>query len=113
MVTTHNLGFPRIGRKRELKFALEKYWKKEISEQALLDAAITLQTQHWQDQALLDWIPVGDFSLYDHVLDTSFMLGNIPARVSALAGNDMDSYFRAARGRAVIDDAAHSCVNAS
>lgn len=113
MVTTHNLGFPRIGRKRELKFALEKYWKKEISEQALLEAAITLQTQHWRDQALLDWIPVGDFSLYDHVLDTSFMLGNVPARVSALTGNDMDSYFRAARGRAVIDDAAHSCVNAS
>ncbi|HRB97808.1 MAG TPA: 5-methyltetrahydropteroyltriglutamate--homocysteine S-methyltransferase [Nitrosomonas sp.] len=113
MVTTHNLGFPRIGRKRELKFALEKYWKKEISEQALLEAAITLQTQHWQDQALLDWIPVGDFSLYDHVLDTSFMLGNVPARVSVLTGNDMDSYFRAARGRAVIDDAAHSYVNAS
>ena len=69
MVTTHNLGFPRIGRNRELKFALEKYWKGELSEQDLLDTAGALRAQHWQDQTHLDWIPVGDFSLYDHVLD--------------------------------------------
>lgn len=113
MVTTHNLGFPRIGRKRELKFALEKYWKKAISAETLLEIATDLRTQHWQDQLTLDWIPVGDFSLYDHVLDTSFMLGNIPARVSALSGNEIDSYFRVARGRSIIDDSACSCVHAS
>ncbi len=112
MVTTHSLGFPRIGRKRELKFALEKYWKGTISEQALLEIATDLRTQHWQDQAALDWIPVGDFSLYDHVLDTSFMLGNIPARVSGLSGSAIDNYFRVARGRSVSDDSASSCVHA-
>ncbi len=112
MVTTHNLGFPRIGRNRELKFALEKYWKGALSEQALLETAAALQAQHWQDQAALDWIPVGDFSLYDHVLDTSFMLGNIPSRASALPGSEIDSYFRVARGRSVSDNAACSCVSA-
>ena len=112
MVTTHNLGFPRIGRKRELKFALEKYWKGEIPEQALLEIAIELRAQHWQDQVALDWIPAGDFSLYDHVLDTSFMLGNIPARVSGLPGSAIDNYFRVARGRSVSDNSASSCVNA-
>jgi 5-methyltetrahydropteroyltriglutamate--homocysteine methyltransferase len=91
---------------------LEKYWKGEISEQALLEIATDLRTQHWQDQAALDWIPVGDFSLYDHVLDTSFMLGNIPARVSGLSGSAIDNYFRVARGRSVSDDSASSCVNA-
>ncbi|WP_292994488.1 5-methyltetrahydropteroyltriglutamate--homocysteine S-methyltransferase [Nitrosomonas sp.] len=112
MATTHSLGFPRIGRKRELKFALEKYWKGTISEQALLEIATDLRTQHWQNQAALDWIPAGDFSLYDHVLDTSFMLGNIPARVSGLPGSAIDNYFRIARGRSVSDDSASSCVNA-
>ncbi len=112
MVTTHSLGFPRIGRKRELKFALEKYWKGEISEQALLESATELRTQHWQDQAALDWIPAGDFSLYDHVLDTSFMVGNIPMRVSGLSGSAIDNYFRVARGRSVSDDSASSCVHA-
>lgn len=112
MATTHSLGFPRIGRKRELKFALEKYWKGTISEQALLEIATDLRTQHWQDQAALDWIPAGDFSLYDHVLDTSFMLGNIPARVSGLSGSAIDNYFRVARGRSVSDNSASSCVNA-
>lgn len=112
MVTTHNLGFPRIGKMRELKFALEKYWKGAISEQILLETAANLRTQHWQDQAMLDWIPVGDFSLYDQVLDTSFMLGNIPARVSALSGSAIDNYFRVARGRSVSDHSACSCVSA-
>ena len=112
MVTTHNLGFPRIGKNRELKFALEKYWKGEIPEQALQDAADSLRMQYWQDQTKLDWIPAGDFSLYDHVLDTSFMLGNIPARVSALTGSEIDNYFRVARGRSAVDKSACSCVHA-
>lgn len=112
MVTTHNLGFPRIGRNRELKFALEKYWKGDIAEHALLEIAMHLQTQHWQDQSRLDWIPVGDFSLYDHMLDTSFLLGNIPARVSALPGGELDNYFRVARGRSVSDGNECACVSA-
>ncbi|PTN11313.1 5-methyltetrahydropteroyltriglutamate--homocysteine S-methyltransferase [Nitrosomonas aestuarii] len=112
MVTTHNLGFPRIGRKRELKFALEKYWKKTISEKTLLEATASLRSQHWQDQMMLDWIPVGDFSLYDQVLDTSFMLGNIPVRVSELPGGELDHYFRVARGRAATDDSAGTSVSA-
>ncbi len=106
MVTTHNLGFPRIGRKRELKFALEKYWSGKISEQILQNTASNLRRTHWCDQAMLDWMPVGDFSLYDHVLDTSFMLGNVPSRASNLPGDEIDQYFRVARGRAAIDQAA-------
>lgn len=112
MVTTHNLGFPRIGRNRELKFALEKYWQGAISEQALLGTTQDLQTKHWREQSRLDWITVGDFSLYDHVLDTSFLLGNIPARVSALPGGMLDHYFRVARGRSVSDHADCACVSA-
>lgn len=113
MITTHNLGFPRIGRNRELKFALEKYWKGTLSEQHLRDLAHDLQAQHWRDQSVLDWISVGDFSLYDHVLDTSFMFGNIPSRLKALPGDELDNYFRAARGRSVADKADCACVNAS
>ncbi|MDR4517567.1 MAG: 5-methyltetrahydropteroyltriglutamate--homocysteine S-methyltransferase [Nitrosomonas sp.] len=104
MVTTHNLGFPRIGRKRELKFALEGYWNKTISKESLLAKATELRLKHWQDQAVLDWVPVGDFSFYDHVLDTSLMLGNLPARISEQPGSQLDDLFRAARGRAVNDD---------
>lgn len=112
MTTTHSLGFPRIGRQRELKFALERYWKKAITEAALLEVASSLRTQNWQDQAALDWIPAGDFSLYDHVLDTSFLLGNVPKRISQLSGSELDHYFRLARGRGVSDDADCACVSA-
>ena len=51
MITTHNLGFPRIGGKRELKFALEQYWSSRISESALLEIAAELRSQHWQYQS--------------------------------------------------------------
>ena len=112
MVTTHNLGFPRIGRKRELKFSLEKYWKKTISKETLEAVSAGLRQQHWQDQSALDWVPAGDFSLYDQVLDTSFMLGNIPARVNALEGDELDSYFRVARGRSVSDPSSCCPVSA-
>lgn len=112
MTTTHSLGFPRIGRQRELKFALERYWKKALTEEALLETAADLRIQSWQDQAALDWLPAGDFSLYDHVLDTSFMLGNVPERISQSAGSEMDQYFRLARGRSVSDDADCGCVSA-
>ena len=76
MVTTHNLGFPRIGAKRELKFALEDYWKGNSSRDALTQLGGQLRQRHWQQQAGLglDLVPVGDFSFYDQVLDMSFML---------------------------------------
>ncbi|HMY61800.1 MAG TPA: 5-methyltetrahydropteroyltriglutamate--homocysteine S-methyltransferase, partial [Nitrosomonas sp.] len=110
---THNLGFPRIGGKRELKFALEQYWSNRISESALLEIAAELRSQHWQYQSKINWMPVGDFSLYDHVLDASFMVGNIPERAQSLAGNELDYYFRVARGRSNADIGASSCIHAA
>ncbi len=103
MITTHNLGFPRIGGARELKFSLESFWKGESSEQELLQQGEELRQRHWQQQAQLDFIPVGDFSFYDQVLDMSFMLGAKPPRVADLAGSDLDNYFRIARGRSARD----------
>ncbi|RXZ36979.1 5-methyltetrahydropteroyltriglutamate--homocysteine S-methyltransferase [Oxalobacteraceae bacterium CAVE-383] len=113
MARTHNLGFPRIGAKRELKFALEKYWKGQSSQDELATLGAQLRERHWQDQAALDLAPVGDFSFYDQVLDTSFLLGNVPARVRDHShdhggkhnGNALDDYFRVARGRSAQDDA--------
>src|SRR5690606_30286252 len=99
MVTTHSLGFPRIGPKRELKFALESFWKGALSEAELLQNADELQQQNWAWQNALDFVPVGDFSLYDHVLDTSFLLGNVPKRAHQGGGTELDAYFRVARGR--------------
>ena len=99
MVTTHNLGFPRIGFKRELKFALEAYWKGQSSLAMLEQVGTELRSRHWRDQAGLDFAPVGDFSFYDQVLDMSFMLGNLPARVRDFHGDQLDNYFRVARGR--------------
>ena len=104
MAVTHNLGFPRIGKQRELKFALESYWRGESSQQDLQKTAHNLRQTHWQTQAMLDYVPVGDFSFYDHVLDTSAMLGNMPARVNQTA-DDLDRYFQIARGRSQADDA--------
>ena len=82
MAKTHNLGFPRIGAQRELKFALERYWRGESSQQDLTNIAADLRRTHWQQQSQLDTAPVGDFSFYDHVLDTSFLVGNVPDRVA-------------------------------
>ena len=99
MVKTHTLGFPRIGAQRELKFALEAYWKGEASREELNALGAQLRHRHWQDQAGLDLVPVGDFSFYDQVLDMSFTLGNLPARVRGFHGDALDNYFRVARGR--------------
>ena len=111
MVTTHNLGFPRIGAKRELKFALEDYWKGLTTQAELADCGAELRKRHWEIQADLDYVPIGDFSFYDQVLDTSFLLGNIPERVKSHGGNELDHYFRAARGRSASDSAC-ACVHA-
>ncbi|HEY0296344.1 MAG TPA: 5-methyltetrahydropteroyltriglutamate--homocysteine S-methyltransferase [Bordetella sp.] len=105
MAKTHNLGFPRIGAQRELKFALENYWKGASTQDELAALGAQLRQRHWQDQAGLDLAPVGDFSFYDQVLDMSFTLGNIPPRALGLAGNRLDDYFRVARGRSAQDAA--------
>lgn len=103
MPLIHNLGFPRIGAQRELKFALESYWRGDSTSAALEETAAGLRSLHWQQQQELDLVPVGDFSLYDQVLDMSFTLGNLPQRIKALPGCELDSYFRLARGRAPQD----------
>ncbi|MFP3979654.1 5-methyltetrahydropteroyltriglutamate--homocysteine S-methyltransferase [Marinobacter sp. KMM 10035] len=105
MTTTHNLGYPRIGARRELKFALEALWNGQSSEQALQETAAELRAQNWQEQAGLALAPVGDFSLYDQVLDMSATLGNLPERASVHAGSQLDEYFRVARGRSPSDSA--------
>src|SRR5882762_1750473 len=99
MVTTHNLGFPRIGAKRELKFALESYWKGQLSLGELKSIGAQLRQRHWINQVGLDLVPVGDFAFYDQMLDMSFTLGNLPERVSDFHGDSLDNYFRVARGR--------------
>ena len=99
MVQTHNLGFPRIGAQRELKFALESYWKGATSREDLQALGAGLRARHWQQQTGLDLVPVGDFAFYDQVLDMSFTLGNLPERVRGFHGDALDNYFRVARGR--------------
>tara|TARA_R110002126_G_scaffold10245_74_gene46754 strand:+ start:942 stop:3209 length:2268 start_codon:yes stop_codon:yes gene_type:complete len=100
---THNLGFPRIGRKRELKHALEAYWQGELSLQQLLETGSNLRKQNWQLQtdSGIDLVPVGDFAWYDHVLATSLLLGVVPERHrNDDNGSDINTLFRIARGRA-------------
>ncbi len=99
MTTIHNLGFPRIGARRELKRALETYWRGETTASELQQTAATVRERNWAYQRELDWVPVFDFSLYDHVLDTTLALGNLPERYRIGAVDQLDSYFRAARGK--------------
>jgi 5-methyltetrahydropteroyltriglutamate--homocysteine methyltransferase len=100
-ITLHNLGFPRIGRRRELKFALEQYWRGELTQPQLLTVAAELRRTHWQWQAEagIDLLPVGDFAYYDQVLTLSATLGVIPPR-HRQGEIDLDTLFRVARGRA-------------
>ncbi|MEO6103138.1 MAG: 5-methyltetrahydropteroyltriglutamate--homocysteine S-methyltransferase, partial [Pseudoxanthomonas sp.] len=99
-IVTH-LGFPRIGPKRELKRALEAYWRGDHSAVQLESEARDLRQRHWQLQksAGADVLPSNDFSLYDHVLDTAFLFDAIPQRYRALADADpLAGYFAMARG---------------
>lgn len=99
----HLLGFPRIGAKRELKFLVEKFWKNEIDDAALQAGARELRQKHWllQKGAGLDISPVGDFSLYDQVLDAQVLVGAIPRRFGFDAANlSSTQYFQLARGNA-------------
>lgn len=100
-VTVANLGFPRIGPRRELKTALESYWAGKTGRAALLDTAAGLRAATWARQKALgvEVIPSGDFSFYDQVLDTSVMLGAIPDIYRALGPADsLEVYFAMARG---------------
>jgi 5-methyltetrahydropteroyltriglutamate--homocysteine methyltransferase len=83
MVLATNLGFPRLGAQRELKWAIEKYWSGKSSQAEVEKAASGVRERHWrlQRDLGLDHIPSNDFSLYDHVLDTSVMLGAVPSQV--------------------------------
>ncbi|SIO17277.1 methionine synthase (B12-independent) [Sulfurivirga caldicuralii] len=108
----HNLGFPRFGAQRELKFALERYWRGELSQHELLAVGHELRLRHWQLQqdAGVALIPVGDFAYYDHMLNMSTLLGHIPARHRNEGGSyDLDCYFRMARGRAPTGTPAPAC----
>ncbi|WP_286234643.1 5-methyltetrahydropteroyltriglutamate--homocysteine S-methyltransferase [Thalassotalea sediminis] len=96
----HNLGFPRIGGKRELKIALERYWHGESTQESFLASCAAIREDNWQIQALagIDLLPVGDFSHYDHVLTTSLMLGVVPNRFSQSLSS-LDLEFQIARGK--------------
>ena len=101
MALAHNLGFPRIGRDRELKKALESYWKGELDEAGLRAVGCQLRAAHWQIQkdAGLELLPVGDFAWYDQVLNHSLMFGVVPARFRDGDGRvTLDSLFAMARG---------------
>ncbi|CAM5651125.1 5-methyltetrahydropteroyltriglutamate--homocysteine methyltransferase [Streptomyces avidinii] len=94
-------GYPRQGQNRELKKAIEGYWKGRVSAEALHETAAGLRRTNWRQlaEAGITEVPTGDFSYYDHVLDTSVMVGAIPARHRAAAGADaLDGYFAMARG---------------
>ena len=101
MATPLNLGFARIGAKRELKKATEAYWSLKTSAEELLSTAHDIRKRHWswQSGAGLPEVPSGDFSLYDHVLDTAWMFDAIPSRFRDLnLSSDLDLYFAMARG---------------
>ncbi|MFI9600192.1 5-methyltetrahydropteroyltriglutamate--homocysteine S-methyltransferase [Streptomyces sp. NPDC052043] len=94
-------GYPRQGQGRELKKAVEGYWKGRVSADALRATAAELRRANWRELAAvgIDEVPTGDFSYYDHVLDTTVMVGAIPARHrDAVAADPLDGYFAMARG---------------
>ncbi|MGO2442120.1 MAG: 5-methyltetrahydropteroyltriglutamate--homocysteine S-methyltransferase [Serratia proteamaculans] len=102
-ILNHTLGFPRVGLRRELKKAQESYWAGNSTQEELLAVGRELRARHWQQQqqAGVDLVPVGDFAWYDHVLTTSLLLGNVPARHQNADGSiDLDTLFRLGRGRA-------------
>jgi 5-methyltetrahydropteroyltriglutamate--homocysteine methyltransferase len=101
MAVTANLGYPRLGAKRELKWALEGYWSGKLGAVDLLKTGKELRLAHWriQQEAGIDIIPSNDFSFYDQVLDTTCMVGAIPQRYSRLENpTEFDLYFAMARG---------------
>ena len=94
------IGFPRVGKLRELKFISEKYFRKEVDENELQKEAKNLRKEHWirQQNAGISYIPSNDFSFYDNMLDTAVLLNVIPACYKELHLNSLDTYFAMARG---------------
>ena len=97
---TSIIGYPRIGNLRELKFASEKYFRGEITAAELEKTAREIRSYNLtlQKKSGLDFIPSNDFSFYDGVLDTAFLLNAVPVRYTALGLPELDTYFAAARG---------------
>lgn len=97
---TSVIGYPRIGTLRELKFALEKYFRNEITATELQTTAKELRAIHWQSQkeAGVDFIPSNDFSFYDIVLDSAFIFNIVPKRYKKLNLSELDTYLAMARG---------------
>ncbi|MEW6369443.1 MAG: 5-methyltetrahydropteroyltriglutamate--homocysteine S-methyltransferase [Pseudomonadota bacterium] len=110
MIKIHTLGYPRIGLQRELKFALEAYWRGETSPAQLEEAGAALRARHWQEQrdAGLDFVSVGDFAFYDHVANHIQLFGCEPARFG-FSGEEstLARYFTLARGLASEAAGAH------
>ncbi len=100
MTTTHNLGFPAIGHRRELKKAIEAFWAGQCTEDTLSTIAENLRAKHWhlQKEIGIDFIPVGDFSLYDRMLDMACLFGATPARFGFDVDLSTHDYFALARG---------------
>lgn len=112
MALAHILGYPRIGANRELKKAVEAYWKGDIDQATLEESGKALRAAHWQASrdAGLDLVTVGDFAFYDQVLNVSALLGAVPPRFGAVEGEvDLDTTFRMARGRAPTGEPAAAC----
>ncbi|MDO9387640.1 MAG: 5-methyltetrahydropteroyltriglutamate--homocysteine S-methyltransferase, partial [Thiobacillus sp.] len=106
MALTHVLGVPRIGPNRELKFAQEAFWRGEIDEAALRAVASGIRQANWrrQHEAGLDFVSVGDFALYDPMLNQVALLGCAPARFGFGEKISLPEYFQLARG----NDACHA-----
>lgn len=101
MAIATNLGFPRIGAKRELKRAVESFWAGKIGPEELESTAKRLRREHWklQQDIGIEHIPSNDFSFYDQVLDTAAMVGAVPARFGYQGeAVDLATYFAMARG---------------
>ena len=94
------IGYPRIGTLRELKFASEQYFRKEIEAGELLQTAKELRKTHWltQKEAGISFISSNDFSFYDNMLDTAVLFGIVPKRYKELQLSELDTYFAMARG---------------
>lgn len=99
-VKTSVTGFPRIGKNRELKFESERFFKGEISSEELEKCGAELRAYGWKKmaEAGITFIPSNDFSFYDNMLDTAFLLGAVPERYKALGLSPLETYFAAAHG---------------
>ncbi len=99
-MNTSVIGYPRIGKDRELKFASEKFFAGEIDENALLEVAKNIRKEDLlkQKEAGITYISSNDFSFYDNVLDTAFLFNIIPQRYKDLGLSELETYFALARG---------------